>query len=249
MPPEKVCDNVSGLDIFTKKEFGMRGKFLQLLVLTLVFAYFGNVAVAEDSDSDSSGTTTTNSNSQTAQKKKKKQLASRKLASTQTTDGATTTDTMMSPSAAKFRAYIGPGIFVGGGTAGFAMNFGGAAHVTNMPLYVGADLGLDFIGDATIIQLLPTAYYMFTLPKLRHTRLYGGLSLGPAIATAGGFAGQVGNAQVNVGGSTTVLFEMLIRPGAEFDLAPNLMVQVEPKFGLLSSSFVFIPQANAVYTF
>jgi hypothetical protein len=166
---------------------------------------------------------------------------------------STSTESVYGPQNPKWELYAGPGMMAFGGVAGFAINFGGAYKVMpNMPLYVGADLGVGF-ASGTEIQILPTAYWVFEVPSMPKFHFMGGLSLGPTIVSEGATIPTVNiNGTIIQGTSvsaSSVQFELLFRPGMQYEVGKNFMATFEPKFGILSSSFIFNPTLNGVYYF
>ncbi|MBI4402841.1 MAG: hypothetical protein HY537_01695 [Deltaproteobacteria bacterium] len=152
-----------------------------------------------------------------------------------------------------FLLSVGPGLQVqsslNGGT-GFAMNFGGVYRVTReLPIYVGLDNALIFrswwsSGNRSVsefaVQLLPTAFYRFDIPGTRVVHPYGGLSLGTYIRSMS----NTWNVDL---GMSSVVFEMLFRPGVHFKFNETFGANFEPKLGILDGGFVFLPTANATF--
>lgn len=150
---------------------------------------------------------------------------------------------------------VGPDMAVvtGGTGTGFGFNVGALTQVTQeMPLFVGADLGMNFWSQSTtvaniaqgtnitttsnfkLIQIMPTAIYKFEMPSTKWLHPYAGLSAGIGL--------QLTAAQ------NTVLFEGFVRPGVYFDVAEGISISAEPKVGLLSSNFIFEPTIYAAFT-
>jgi hypothetical protein len=57
---------------------------------------------------------------------------------------------------------------------------------------------------------------------------------------------DVTQTQIRSDSSTDVYFELLARPGIDYQFAENMAVNFEPKFGVLNWDFIFLPQANFV---
>lgn len=157
--------------------------------------------------------------------------------------------------------WMGPGVAVysgenhestHSGKVGFAVN-GGAAYqiMPDRPIYVGADLGLNFWNfdpsrngmalNALGIQLLPTALYRFHDLLTPGVSLYIGASAGPHL-----YIVQSKDATGSDSGSLMkVYLEILIRPGIVFDVARDLSFGFESKFGILRSELIFLPHLVA----
>lgn len=147
--------------------------------------------------------------------------------------------------------HVGAGLAVFNSSTGWALNFGSMHRISDeTPLFVGADLGLNFwsfsapagatSSSATAIQLLPSIVYGLELTTIRGVYPYVGLSIGPNVfiskSTVAGFSSS----------STKLYFEALVRPGVRIDLNRTFALDLEPKFGILRSEFIFLPQANLV---
>lgn len=148
----------------------------------------------------------------------------------------------------------GPGLAIHSGT-GWSINAGALRQaVANSGLYVGADLGLDFwsasasVGPtsvstgATAVQLLPTAIYRFDIDSAPAIHPYFGLSFGPNIYT-NSFTTN-GKSSSN----TTLYIETLVRPGIFMPLTSGLALNMEAKFGLLGTAFIFLPNVQVTFT-
>jgi hypothetical protein len=150
---------------------------------------------------------------------------------------------------------VGPDMAVvtGGMGTGFGFQVGGLTQVTQaLPLFVGADLGMNFwsqsatvtdVSNGTsvttsstykVIQIMPTAIYKFELVNPRWLHPYAGVSAGIGL--------QLAPLQ------NTVLFEGFVRPGVSFDVAQGISIAAEPKCGLLSDNFIFEPTIYASFT-
>jgi hypothetical protein len=143
--------------------------------------------------------------------------------------------------------------------AGPSINGGiGACVNAGCSLFVGADLAVGFLGDvsspflidsinntgATMIQLLPTAYFRTPVTGLPGVRAYFGLSLGPNI-----FIQSKPISALQTSSETKVYFEFLLRPGLDLSVSRQVAFLLEPKLGILRSSFVFLPQLNTLVAF
>lgn len=146
----------------------------------------------------------------------------------------------------------GAGLAILNGNTGWAIQLGGLTEASaGSPVYVGLDFGLNFwnfssmvrtdSASATGIQLLPTAIYRFNLADTKKFFPYLGASLGPNIYIS----------KTSVGGlsttDTSVYLEFLVRPGIFVGLSNSVALSVEPKFGVLRSDFIFLPQVSAVF--
>lgn len=148
----------------------------------------------------------------------------------------------------------GPGLAMHGGNLGWAINFGALSQMSgHQNLFYGLDAGLNFWSfqaatapiasistSATGVQLLPTVLYRFEIagPSIFP---YIGLSVGPNLYLERQSLG--GGTQTN----TTLYLESLVRPGFFTQLGKTVSLQVEAKFGLLGTNFIFLPQANVVF--
>lgn len=145
------------------------------------------------------------------------------------------------------------GKYAGAGPSGMIMNGGVVVKpFTGIPVFVGADMGLDSWDFSTQnnvnnyrvtgIQGLPTAYYRFdSITDAIYP--YFGVSAGPYA-----YLPKLNSAKANSDPSQAELeiyFELLFRPGVAFKLSPGVSLNVEPKFGILHSSPVFLPLASA----
>jgi hypothetical protein len=183
----------------------------------------------------------------------------RSTASQTTTTTTTTTETVALPSKHNLELSVGPDLAIlgdGWGT-GIGVQFGILTQVSpTMPLYVGGDFGLNLWSGPTTsfnpmtgasssagmvgLQMLPTAIYRFDIPGTPSIRPYAGISVGPALHFASLGSGLASN--------TTLYFEGLVRPGVEFTVSRRFAVSVEPKLGLLSDQFLFMPTAYATFS-
>lgn len=138
----------------------------------------------------------------------------------------------------------GLGLPIYDGNLGWGVQLGGLTRATaDQPLYVGADIGLNFwsfsspsggpSSSATSVQLLPTAIYRFEWAGMPSVHPFLGLSVGPNIYKAKGT-------------DSRVLFQALVRPGVYTDISKTVALMIEPKFGILRSDFIFLPTVSAV---
>jgi hypothetical protein len=145
---------------------------------------------------------------------------------------------------------LGTGLAIYNGSTGWALGVGSLYQVTDAPLFVGADLGLNFWSfsavmgttsyGATGVQLLPTAVYALRQEAVRGLHPYFGLSIGPHLYSESRTVAGVTTT------NTQAFFEVLFRVGANYTLSQTVALQVEPKFGLLNGNFIFLPQVSAV---
>ena len=149
---------------------------------------------------------------------------------------------------------VGPGLALYGGSIGWALNIGALTQLGGNPnLFYGLDTGLNFwsfpsaagaagtqITGATAIQVLPTMLYRFDIAS-SVLFPYAGVSLGPNLYLEEQTTGGTKSTQASV------LFQAMLRPGFYTKLGKSVSLQVEAKMGLLRSSFIFLPQASAVF--
>jgi len=152
---------------------------------------------------------------------------------------------------------VGSGLALYNGNTGWAINAGGLTQVADdLPLFVGADLALNFWGmnsvtgspisaGTTGIQLLPTAIYRFDVEALGPVRPYIGLSMGPNVMVTR--REEVVGGLVQKTSDTTVAFEILARPGIFLALTDAVALNFETKLGVLRSDFIFLPSANVSF--
>ena len=161
----------------------------------------------------------------------------------------------------------GPGMLMihpYGAGLGFNAGFGvKVSQTSNSALFVGADLGLGFLGDvngytitsastltnisidktgATTLHILPTIYWRTNLSS--SVRQYIGVSMGPNI-----WIQSFPSSTLTSSSETKVFFEFLFRPGIEVALSDKVGFLFEPKFGIIKTSFVFLPQMNVLIAF
>lgn len=127
--------------------------------------------------------------------------------------------------------------------AGLLGNEGGALPGANVgvstrisgssPLYLGAELGF-FVAAGTPsygeFPLLGSLYYQFEPTKFIHPLL--GVMAGPVISTGGNQA--------------AMSFGAFFRPGFNFELGERAVLNVEPRFGVVGSSLVFLPEIGVI---
>lgn len=114
------------------------------------------------------------------------------------------------------------------------VDIGIAARLGSSPVYLGADLGiLDHGSDPTYVvaPLLGSLYYQLEARGPLHPLL--GLMAGPVFTTGGGF--------------DTTRLGLLVRPGINLALGNIAAINLEPRFGLIGSSFSFLPQLGATF--
>ena len=146
------------------------------------------------------------------------------------------------------------------GSFGYALNASVMGQASSeLPIYLGLDFGLDFWGfstpggmaapgtstdlNAVGVQFLPSAIYRFDMATAYNIYPYFGFSLGPHFLI---FRQRTIGADIRSTSSTDVYFELLARPGANFQILDNVAVNFEPKFGVLNWQFIFLPQVNFV---
>ncbi len=148
----------------------------------------------------------------------------------------------------------GPGLAIQNGITGWAVNLGLLKEYSeNSNLFIGADLGLNLwnyntagvVGSriptgTTGIQFLPTAIYRFQVAGSVFP--YMGVSAGPFLR----FNNYVLNGDKS--SDTDLQFEILFRPGFFLSMGQSVSLQVEGKLGAIDGDFIFLPQANAVFS-
>jgi hypothetical protein len=150
------------------------------------------------------------------------------------------------------RMMVGPSLAVFGGSVGLGVG-ASVLYRVQPSLFVGLETGAyrwsasgDLFGttvSATLwsIPLQATALYRFDLPQTS-VHPYIGASLGGALAIASASGAGV------TGSGSKVFFNGTVRPGVEIDLTPTSSLYVEPKFGLLSDEFIFLPQVGISFS-
>jgi hypothetical protein len=230
-----------------------------LLCCGMITGGVTTIQAADNTSTATTTTTTTNSTNATGstqthtvkiKKKRHRTVADRGVASNNN-DTAVVTASIPRENSTLFTVSASPGLTVAGGAAAFTFDFGATVKpLRDYPLHVGADLGVDLYGGATGFHFLPTAYWVFEINNAPTTRFTAGLSIGPTITSTGGVtvANGLGSTAV-IGGPTNVYFELLLKPGVEFDLAKSFMLRINPNFGLIGANFAFVPQVSGIYTF
>ncbi len=148
---------------------------------------------------------------------------------------STLRETSRGPDTAPTVANIHAGIISGDGIAEAGIDLGIASRISDTaPLYLGANLGIFVATESPSYALIPlmlNLYYQFEPEAVIHPLL--GVMAGPVLATGGGFS--------------TVRLGVLFRPGVNIELGKAAVLSLEPRFGVLGSRFVFIPQVGAIF--
>ena len=163
-------------------------------------------------------------------------------------------DSNGSSSSIPVKISVGPSLGILSGVVGFGGDVSVAiAPVSGMPLYVGLESGYynwsqsasssgySQSGTISSVPLLFTGLYAFDLPNSSPLHPYVGLALGMS------FTGASASGDFLSGSGSAVQFEGLLRPGVALDMGSNIDLAIEPKFGILSSSFVFLPHVDVVF--
>ena len=184
----------------------------------------------------------------------------------------TSAATSKSSSIPKLILTLGPGMAVhsgnysqlyNSGSLGYGLNATVVGQVTDAPLYAGLDFALDFWGfdspagaalpsgstlDRSLvgIQLTPTILYRFDPSKVYGIYPYFGFSVGPHFQVFRQRTIDTVHSAIKSTSDTSVLFELLVRPGVDFQLTDVVAINVESKFGVLDWDFIFLPQVNFV---
>jgi len=144
-------------------------------------------------------------------------------------------ETANGPDTADSVLNVGGAILSSGGSALPGADVGISVRIADRsPLYAGAELGTFFsLGNASygVFPILGSLYYQFEPVSALHPLL--GAMAGPVFSTGGGVSA----------GRLAVLF----RPGFNIELGRRAAINIEPRFGVIGSSFVFIPQAGAIF--
>jgi hypothetical protein len=143
-------------------------------------------------------------------------------------------ETATSPSEAATVMNIDVILGVSSGAQLPGVDVGIAARMGSRPIYFGANFGiLDHGSDPTylLVPLLGSVYYQLEGQGNLHPLL--GLMAGPVFTTGGGF--------------DAVRLGLLIRPGINLALGNIAAINFEPRFGLIGSSFAFLPQLGATF--
>lgn len=136
---------------------------------------------------------------------------------------------------------VGTLLAISGGEVWPGADFGFGARVARAGIagfYVGGDLSNYFhVSDPFrwAIAVLPAAYVEFIVSSLFHPRI--GVSLGPVFEVVKG--DLVANRFQD---RNTVSFGLLFKPGVNLFFSRDLALQVEPRLGVVQSSFLFAPE-------
>jgi hypothetical protein len=142
---------------------------------------------------------------------------------------------------AAFSASLSPGLSVLGSAFGPSVSsYLGFAPLADHEFYVGGDVGLAiYLPGAFIMQidLLPTAWYQFRIPRAQNFQPVVGISFGPSllVGSAGGFT------------ASGVTYAFYFRPGFLYRTGSNQFIGADLKFGVFGGAFTFRPQANFVW--
>ncbi len=113
----------------------------------------------------------------------------------------------------------------------------------NLALYVGLESGFYHWSSGGVsissIPILPTLYYRVRISGSNVTP-YFGASVGISV-TIGSLAFY--------GSASEIDFMGLARPGIEFELDRQTSFYVEPKLGIIGSTFVFLPNVGVTFSF
>lgn len=149
--------------------------------------------------------------------------------------GATNTikETTGGPDTAPLVMNIAAGIIASNGSATPGAVIGLNTRLTERgPIYLGGEFGA-FVATGTpsyaMFPLLASGYYQFELGTGVHPLL--GAMVGPVFSTAAG---------------SSVQLELLFRPGFNFEVGRRFVINVEPRLGVIGSSFVFVPQLGVI---
>lgn len=177
-------------------------------------------------------------------------FASKKTSTTPPATAATSSGHHSTP----MRLSLSPSLFIISSTLGFGLGATFTFHMQKpVPFWLGLETGFYTASTSTSsgtfaastrlnnFPILGTAIYHFDIASLPF-RPYAGLSLGLGIVS-----GRATVATVS-GGSSSVEFQFLVRPGVEGHLNDKLNWHAEAKFGSLGGSFVFIPQAGVIFS-
>jgi hypothetical protein len=134
-------------------------------------------------------------------------------------------------------------------------------QVTEAPLYLGVDFGLNFWGfnisqqagserslSAVGIQVLPTAVYRFSVGSVPELVPFFGFAVGPQFYILRDRTVSPAQNLVKSSSDTHIYLELLVRPGVEYHFTDNLAATFEPKFGLLNFDFIFLPIGSLTLT-
>ena len=93
----------------------------------------------------------------------------------------------------------------------------------------------------TSIPLMATILYRFSISD-SPLHPYAGVAAGVSITFGSVTFGS------SSGSGSALNFEGLLRPGLELEVTPTMALYFEPKFGLLDSNFLFLPQVGAAFS-
>jgi hypothetical protein len=144
----------------------------------------------------------------------------------------------------------------GGSIIGYGVNAGFLSQFGQSGLYWGGDFGIYFWGinaDSTIasnirgavsVHMLPSLVYRFSpLPGVS-LRPFFGVSVGPNLYVFKNTQAGPGAGQVTDSGSTNFYFEILARPGIDWEFSQTFRLSAEMKVGVLNWGLIFMPQGN-----
>lgn len=144
-------------------------------------------------------------------------------------------ETAAGPDTAETVVNVDAAIITGEGAALPGVNLGVATRISNeAPLYLGGEFGAYISTGYSSYALFPflaSMYYQFEPHAVVHPLV--GMMAGPVLATGGGVS--------------TARFALMFRPGVNIELGKRAVLNLEPRFGVLGSDFVFAPQMGAVF--
>lgn len=143
-------------------------------------------------------------------------------------------ETSGGPDTAPLVMNVAGGILASGGSAFPGMVIGINARLAQQgPFYLGGELGA-FLATGSpayaMFPLLASGYFQFELSSGVHPSL--GAMIGPVFSTASANSAQL---------------EVLFRPGVNFELGRRFVINLEPRFGVMGSSFIFVPQLGVIF--
>ncbi len=157
--------------------------------------------------------------------------------------GVVRTESLTAPEEPMFLMTMGTGIGVADKQMGWALNWGALMSLDLVePIYVGVDMGAYYWGtdfsradkSLTAIQVNGTVVYQFPL-LASWFHPYFGASLGPVFVTRNEKGLEMG-------------FSGWLRPGLLVPIMDKASIGLEPKLGVLESSFVMVAQLSGVFT-
>ncbi len=157
------------------------------------------------------------------------------LAATTAGFGASNTirETTGGPDTAPLVLNVAAGLLTSGASASPGMVVGINSRITHRgPIYLGGEFGAYVVTRSpayAMFPLLASGYVQFELSSGVHPLL--GAMIGPVFSTSGGSSAQL---------------EILFRPGLNFELGRNFVLNMEPRFGVMGSSFIFVPQLGVI---